>query len=645
MMNFLRTVCAVPDVQVGNVEYNCKKILDVLRQTKADIIAFPELCLTGYTCGDLFFQEALLGQATEALKILAHNVKEENGMVIVGLPVEIAGQLYNCAAVLCSGKILGLVPKTFLPNYHEFYEKRWFSSSEELEIKTISSKLFALEENYEIPVGRKLLFSGAENVKIGIEICEDLWAPLPPSTFAALNGAEVIVNISASNETIAKASYRKELIRQQSARLLCAYLYASAGYNESTTDLVFSGSAMIAENGTIIKENQNFVDNDYTLHADIDIGALKADRKKIKSFQDASFIYGKQEKYEIIRCLDNASVSAGELRQVKKLPFVPDARKDRLERCNQIFLMQVAGLKKRLQITGCKPVIGVSGGLDSTLALLVSVEAMRQLRRPVSDVYGITMPCFGTSERTYKNSIHLMQTLGISWREIVIKEAVQTHFRDIGHNDEIHDLTYENSQARERTQILMDFAGQIGGLVVGTGDLSELALGWCTYNGDHMSMYGVNASIPKTLIRWMIDSIAEYDVFSQSTEILKDIIDTPISPELLPPDEKGTISQKTEDLVGPYALHDFFLYYMLRYGFEPKKIYWLACRAFQDEFDSAIIKRWLITFYKRFFTQQFKRSCMPDGVKVGSICLSPRGDWRMPSDASAALWIKKAESL
>lgn len=645
MMDFLRAACSVPDVQVGNVEYNCTKILETLKNIQADILAFPELCLTGYTCGDLFFQETLLRQAGQGLKLIAENTEKKQGIVIVGLPVELEGQLYNCAAVLCSGKICGIVPKTFLPNYNEFYEKRWFSSAQELTDMVISSQAFGIEEAYDIPVGRNLLFTVADTVKMGIEICEDLWAPLPPSTFAALNGAEIIVNISASNETLAKRAYRNELIRQQSARLLCAYLYTSAGSNESTADLIFSGSTVIAENGSILKENQNFIDNDYTLCADLDIGVLKADRRKLKSFKDAGFVYGKKEKYQTVLCPHGKSISAGQLREVKKLPFVPAARKDRLERCRDIFCMQVAGLKKRLQTTGCKAVVGVSGGLDSTLALLVSVEAMRQLGRPAKDVYGITMPCFGTSARTHTNSIRLMETLEISWREIDIKEAVQKHFQDIGQDERVHDLTYENSQARERTQILMDFAGKIGGLVVGTGDLSELALGWCTYNGDHMSMYGVNASIPKTLIRWMIDSIAEYDAFAQSSQILKDIVDTPISPELLPPDEAGTIAQKTEDLVGPYVLHDFFLYYVLRYGFEPEKIYLLACRAFQGDFEPNEIKKWLVSFYRRFFSQQFKRNCMPDGVKVGTICLSPRGDWRMPSDAHAALWIKKAENL
>lgn len=645
MMDFLRAVCAVPDVQVGNTEYNCEKILEMLKDVQADIIAFPELCITGYTCGDLFLQETLLRQAAQGLKLLAENMQKENGTVVVGLPVEIEGQLYNCAAVLCGGKICGIVPKTFLPNYNEFYEKRWFSSAQELDNTVISSRAFKIKEEYDIPVGRNLLFTVVDCVKMGVEICEDLWAPLPPSTFAALNGAEVIVNISASNETIAKRAYRNELIRQQSARLLCAYLYASAGSNESTADLIFSGSAVIAENGLVLKENQQFIDNNYMLCADLDIGVLKADRRKMKSFKDAGFVYGKKEIYQTVPCSNECSVSMGQLRGIRKFPFVPTARKDRLERCRDIFCMQVAGLKKRLKTTGCKAVVGVSGGLDSTLALLVSVEAMRQLGRPAEDVFGITMPCFGTSERTRSNSVRLMETLGICWREINIKESVQKHFQDIGQDDRVHDLTYENSQARERTQVLMDFAGKIGGLVVGTGDLSELALGWCTYNGDHMSMYGVNASIPKTLIRWMIDSIAEYDVFAQSSQVLKDIIDTPISPELLPPDAAGKIAQKTEELVGPYVLHDFFLYYVLRYGFAPEKIYLLACRAFQEDFVPSEIKKWLISFYKRFFSQQFKRNCMPDGVKVGSICLSPRGDWRMPSDADAALWIKKTENL
>jgi NAD+ synthase (glutamine-hydrolysing) len=455
-------------------------------------------------------------------------------------------------------------------------------------------------------------------------------------------GAEIIFNLSASNEVIAKRQYRKNLVSQQSARCLCAYVYCSAGCTESTQDLVFSGHSIVAENGAVLAENENLLDTDYVLTMDLDLGKIRADRMKNRSFADAARVYGKPAQLvEIPKIWD----SDGNLYPLQKLPFVPSSRQDRQTRCQSIFQMQVAGLKKRMTVTGGKAVVGVSGGLDSTLALLVAAEATRQLGRPASDVVGITMPCFGTTDRTFQNSLTLMKTLGVTSLTIPIAAAVEQHFRDLGHDKAITDLTFENSQARERTQVLMDYAGKVGGFVVGTGDLSELALGWCTYNADHMSMYGVNASIPKTLIRWMIDALVEYNIFPDSTAVLRDVLDTPISPELLPPDENGKIAQQTEDIVGPYALHDFFLYYVLRFGFTPEKIFCLACRAFQEDFDRETIKKWLKTFYRRFVYQQFKRSCLPDGVKVGSVCLSPRGDWRMPSDASAAAWLGRAEQL
>ncbi|MGN1081369.1 MAG: NAD(+) synthase, partial [Acutalibacteraceae bacterium] len=463
---------------------------------------------------------------------------------------------------------------------------------------------------------------------VSAEICEDLWTPLPPSTYQAMAGAELIVNLSASNETIGKRRYREGLIFQQSARNICGYVYVSAGADESTTDLIFSGCTLFAENGTMLKRNENLIDSGYVISCDFDIQKLRADRLKNKSFKDCASVFGNNEPCRKI-FVNNRNLgtrSNGELYKIEKLPFVPASKKDRLERCRDIFQMQVSGLKKRMKTTGGKPVIGISGGLDSTLALLVCAEAAKQLKKPCGDVIGITMPGFGTTDRTHSNSQELMQTLGVRNEEISIKDACTQHFRDIGHDINRYDLTFENSQARERTQILMDYAGMNGGFVVGTGDLSELALGWCTYNADQMSMYGVNSSIPKTLVRWMIDSLIEYNVFPKSTPVLRDILDTPISPELLPPDEKGKISQKTEDLIGPYALHDFYLFYVMRYGFEPEKIYVLAKMAFKNDFDDATIKKWLVSFYRRFFSQQFKRSCMPDGVKVGSISLSPRGD-------------------
>ena len=642
MFDFLRAACVVPDIRVADTEYNLGQILEKLKNLRADVIVFPELCLTGYTCGDLFFQETLRHRAAESLGLLAKEVREENGTVVVGLPVELAGQLYNCAAVLCGGKICGIVPKTFLFG-GPLPEERWFSAASALNTASISSAVFGMKEIYEIPVGRNLLFTIAKGVTMGVEIGSEPLAPLAPGMFAALNGAQVIVNPAADCALAEEGEQGRERIRLQSERLRCAYLVASAGRTESTTDFVFSGKAVFAENGIILKQNEVAADTNYILCADIDVGLLKAERRK--GFWETAALYGRQEVYRGILCSEQESASCGQLRTIKKRPFVPEEETIRSTYCRDVFFVQASALQKRLQVTGCRAVVGVSGGLDSTLALLVAVEAMRRLGKPASEVYGITMPCFGTSTRTYKNSIMLMEALGVTQKEIVIRESVQKHFLDIGHDESVHDLTYENSQARERTQVLMDFAGSVGGLVVGTGDLSELALGWCTYNGDHMSMYGVNGSIPKTLIRWVIDRIAQEEAYANCRVVLADILDTPISPELLPPDEAGTILQKTEDLVGPYVLHDFFLYYVLRYGFEPEKIYYLACRAFEQELDAAVIKKWLVSFYRRFFTQQFKRSCMPDGVKATRLGLSPRGDWQMPSDASAAAWIKKAESL
>ena len=649
MLEFIRIAAAVPKVSVGNVDANVKEILqkiDEAEQENVQLTVFPELCLTGYTCADLFFQETLLFAAREGLREIVLHSRGLKSAIAVGLPLVINGGLYNCGAVIYDGKLYGLVPKTYIPNYNEFYEARWFVSGAVLSARSLSPAEAGLSEvqTEEIPVGTGLIFE-TKDFRFGAEICEDLWATVPPGSYLALNGAEVMINLSASNETISKRRYRRALVQQQSASQMSAYVYVSAGCTESTTDLIFSGHSLVCENGRVLAENKKTIDSDYLLYCDVDLGKLRADRRKIKTFaQSVAQCASAMACRTVFLPLETAENNLN-FYPVNKLPFVPDVKRDRAERCMDIFEMQVMGLKKRMEVTGARPVVGVSGGLDSTLALLVCTEAARRCNRPLTDVVGITMPCFGTTDRTYRNSLELMKALGITDLEIPIKAAVEQHFQDIGHDRSVPDLTFENSQARERTQVLMDYAGKIGGFVVGTGDLSELALGWCTYNADHMSMYGVNAGIPKTLVRWMIDSIMECEFFKNSSAVLKDILDTPISPELLPPDEKGQIAQQTEEIVGPYALHDFFLYYMLRYGFAPKKIFALACKAFSEDFDRATVKKWLINFYRRFFTQQFKRSCLPDGVKIGSICLSPRGDWRMPSDASAELWLKQAKEL
>ncbi len=646
MYDIIRTAAAVPNVSVGNVKENLKNILEKATQAEnrgVQLTVFPELSLCGYTCADLFFQQSLLKACIDAVKEIVFFSKNKETILAVGLPLSIDNMLYNCAAVIHNGEICGIVPKTYIPNYNEFYENRWFSSGVQLKRHFLPSSFFGLEGK-DIPMGSGLIFDTG-SFTFAAELCEDLWATVSPGSIAALNGAEVIINLSASNETISKRAYRRSLISQQSASQISAYIYASAGYNESTTDLIFSGHSVICENGRILKENADSIDNDYILISDIDLGKIRTDRLKIKTFAQSCSMYSGMFEHSTVLINCKSKDITPDFYEVDKLPFVPKTKKDRAQRCAEIFSMQVMGVKKRMEVTNARPVIGVSGGLDSTLALLVCTEAARRAGRPLTDVVGITMPCFGTTDRTYKNSIKLMESLGITAVEIPIKSAVTQHFNDIGHDGKTLDLTFENAQARERTQVLMDYAGKIGGFVAGTGDLSELALGWCTYNADHMSMYGINCSIPKTLVRWMIDSIMEYDVFKASSDILKDILDTPISPELLPPDENGEILQQTEEIVGPYALHDFFLFYVMRYGFAPQKIFELAAKAFSDDFDKKTIKKWLVSFYKRFFSQQFKRSCLPDGVKVGSICLSPRGDWRMPSDASSQLWTEQAENI
>lgn len=645
MLDFIRIACAVPPVQVGNVIQNTQDIRGFLARADeqgADIVLFPELSLTGYTCQDLFFQDRLNEAAIYGLEQIAACTASHPAITaVVGLPVRTGQQMFNCAAVVSQGKVWGLVPKTYIPNYNEFYEKRWFSSASDLTLETVTLSASLRD----IPILKQGLFRLGDGVTLGIEICEDLWTPIAPSAILALSGAEIILNLSASNETVGKAAYRRDMVRHQSGSLNCVYAYCSAGFTESTQDMVFSGQSMIAENGTFLAQSQDPIATDYLLVQDCDLGRIRSERRKNKSFQDVAAQY-RDRLASPIPVNASAPRSDGTLYPLQKHPFLPASRQDRAQRCREIFHLQAAGLKRRLSIIGnACPVIGISGGLDSTLALLVSVEAMRQLGRPASDVHGITMPCFGTSDRTYRNSWTLMQALGITCKEVSIKEAVSRHFSDIGHDPQVHNGTYENAQARERTQVLMDYAGMVNGIVVGTGDLSELTLGWCTYNGDHMSMYGVNASVPKTLVRWMVDAISEMPEYTAAHDVLQDILDTPISPELLPPDPHGKIAQQSEDLVGPYALHDFFLYYVLRFGFTPRKVYTLACRAFAKDYDTATIKKWLKTFYRRFFTQQFKRSCMPDGVKVGTVTLSPRGDWRMPSDACAQVWLEEADTL
>ena len=638
MLDYIRIACAVPELQVANVEKNTRDICDFMEKADAqnvDVLLFPELAMTGYSCGDLFLQDALHNAVeTGFAQILRCSAKHSKLTVVVGLPVRCGMKLLNCAAVISGGGVLGMVPKTYLPDYGESNESRWFSPWTEHDHVVLAQN--------PAWVNSKAMFCVGDS-QIGVEICEDLFAPIPPSSALALSGAEVIVNLAASPEIAGKRKTRRDRVAAQSAACKCVYAYASAGYSESTSDLVFSGHSIIAENGTVLCENSALTDTGYLLVQDCDLGKIRAERRRNSTFRTAALPHrgGFTEGYTADRKLR----SDGTLYPLQKLPFIPSTAEERKAYCLDVFQLQVTGLKQRLKTINSNAVIGISGGLDSTLALLVAVEAMGQLGRPYTDVYGVTMPCFGTSDRTYNNSWELMKKLGIDAREISIRDAVTLHFKDIGHDMNVHNGTYENSQARERTQILMDYASTVNGIVVGTGDLSELALGWCTYNGDHMSMYGVNGTIPKTLIRWIIEAVADLPTFAPAKAVLMDILDTPISPELLPPDAEGKISQQTEDLVGPYALHDFFLYHILRYGFTPTKIYTMACRAFRDDFEPDVIKKWLRTFYWRFFTQQFKRNCMPDGAKAGPLGLGPRGDWKMPSDASGRVWIAEIENL
>ncbi len=644
MFDYFRIACAVPDVEVADINFNIfqtKKFISEAVDKKVDLLVFPELGITGYTCADLFFQNALINEAAKGINSIVEFSKDTDTVIAVGAPITVNGSIYNCAVIIYNGAVYGVIPKKYTPNYGEFSEKRYFDSAVNLKTDIISSQYFGLNDEYDIPVGNGVFY--IKGAKIAFEICEDLFAPSPVSTDLCLCGAEIIANLAASNETAGKHKLRTELVKNQSLKTNCAYAFCSAGCKESTSGLVFSGHCIVAENGKITAETQDNITSDCMIIKDVDLGKIRHDRISNTTFTDCK-AYCKTE-FDNYFITDDYSEADGEYAFVSKLPFIPSTEKERTERCLSIFNIQVAGLIKRLEKTGCKPVIGISGGLDSTLALLVSVEAVKKLGKPLTDVVGITMPCFGTTDRTYNNAVSLMKSLGITNLEINIKDACLQHFKDIGHNENDYDLTYENSQARERTQVLMDYAGRVGGLVIGTGDMSEMALGWCTYNGDHMSMYGVNSGVPKSLIRWIIDSLINNGYFKNSREYLEDIVNTPISPELLPPDAKGEIAQQTESIVGPYALHDFFLYNILRFGFEPEKIYFLAKKAFEEDFDGETILKWLKIFYRRFFTQQFKRSCMPDGVKIGSVGISPSTDLKMPSDACANIWLKKLDNI
>ena len=637
---FVKVASAVPSVKVADCRYNILQIESLIAQAEGkgiEVICFPELSITAYTCGDLFSQQLLLDEAEMALISLLDFTRSLNIISIVGFPLPYRGTLLNCAAVIQKGKILGLVPKTYLPNYKEFYEQRWFTSGTTFPDSSVKIC------GQQVPLGNNLIFQSS-NFSFGVEICEDVWAPIPPSSIAALRGAEIIFNLSADNEGIGKHQYLKSLLAQQSARCLSGYVFSGCGFGESSQDLVFAGKAFIYENGSLLCEGERFSLKEQLITSEIDVERLRMERQVNTTFAANM----NQCDLSQVRYIDTELIVPKEFKLSRTFdpsPFVPKGEALN-ERCKEIFAIQTQGLAKRLVHTHAQNVIvGISGGLDSTLALLVCVKTFDLLGLSRKNIIGITMPGFGTTGRTYNNAIHLMKELGITIREISIKEACLQHFKDLDIDPNVHDVTYENSQARERTQILMDAANQSNGLVIGTGDLSELALGWATYNGDHMSMYGVNASIPKTLVRHLVHWVAMQEMDDTCRETLLDIIDTPISPELIPADENGEIQQKTEDPVGPYELHDFFLYYTLRFGFRPAKIYMIAQEAFKDSYTDEVIKKWLTIFFRRFFAQQFKRSCLPDGPKVGSCSLSPRGDWRMPSDASSASWLEECAAL
>ena len=631
---FVKVAAATPDIRVADVEFNTQNIINAMEEAQkngAKILVFPELCVTGYTCSDLFDHSVLLKASRKALLEIAENTNDKDMLVFVGAPLEVNGKLYNVAAAMNQGEIIGFTTKTFLPNYGEFYEMRQFTPGPQ----TVREITF---EGKKIPFGPQILFQaeGMEELVVAAEICEDVWSPVPPSIQAALEGATVIVNCSASDETIGKDTYRRALISGQSARLISGYIYANAGEGESTTDLVFGGHNIIAENGTILKESSRYVNE--IIYSEIDLQRITGERRKNTTFQPL-------DEETLVRVPFTVEETKTLLtRTFPKKPFVPSDEQTRAQRCEEILTIQAMGLKKRLAHTNARTaVVGISGGLDSTLALLVTARAFDMLGRDKKDIIAVTMPCFGTTDRTYQNACEMSKKVGATLIEVPIADAVNVHFRDIGHDPEDHSVTYENCQARERTQVLMDIANKTWGMVIGTGDLSELALGWATYNGDHMSMYGVNASVPKTLVRHLVKYAADDTKDEALKNVLYDVLDTPVSPELLPPKD-GDIAQKTEDLVGPYELHDFFLYFMLRFGYEPSKIFRIACMTFDGEYDKETIFKWLETFCRRFFSQQFKRSCLPDGPKVGTVALSPRGDWRMPSDACVAVWMKDLEA-
>ena len=637
---FVKVASAIPRVRVADCAFNASQIekeIIIADGKGVEIIVFPELCLTGYTCGDLFAHSLLLESAELGLMQILNNTRQLDIISILGMPVPLNGMLLNAAVVIQKGKVLGVVPKTYLPNYKEFYEKRWFTSASEV----MEPMVRLCGQN--VPLNACLLFDTA-GTTFGIELCEDLWAPIPPSSALALQGAEIIFNLSADNEGVGKHNYLRSLIAQQSARCIAGYVFSSCGFGESTTDVVFAGNALIYENGTLLASGKRFSFEEQVVISEIDVERLRTERRVNTTFASCRA----QTAQGVARHIATEYVNARDLQLTRTFdphPFVPQGPMLD-ERCEEIFSIQVSGLAQRLTHTHAKSaVVGISGGLDSTLALLVCVQTFDKLGLSRKGIIGVTMPGFGTTDRTHSNAVDLMESLGVTIREVSIKDACLQHFKDIGHNPEVHDVTYENSQARERTQILMDIANQTNGLVIGTGDLSELALGWATYNGDHMSMYGVNASVPKTLVKHLVKWVAENGMGEASRKTLLDIVDTPISPELIPADEDGNIRQITEDLVGPYELHDFFLYYFLRFGFAPSKIYFLAVRTFKGVYDEETVKKWLQTFCRRFFNQQFKRSCLPDGPKVGSVSLSPRGDWRMPSDASSALWLNDVAPL
>lgn len=639
---FIKVASAIPHVKVGDCQYNLQEIEQMIARAEGmgvEIIVFPELCLTGYTCQDLFRQQLLLDAAEQSVLMLLDFTRQLDIIAIVGMPLQAGNLMLNCAAVIQKGELLAIIPKTYLPNYNEFYEKRWFASAQDLHPTKI---IYAGSKT--LVTSQPTIFRTYTGATFGVELCEDVWAPEPPSTKLTLAGADIIFNLSASDELIGKNTYLHQLLSQQSARTMSSYVYSSSGFGESTQDVVYGGNALIYENGICIAESERFSFEPQMVIQQVDYEKLRSERRNNTTFVNAQRTSYNDDEIRFIDCHSVSSEDFELMRNINPTPFIPQT-KDMKASCEEIFNIQVAGLAKRIVHTNCKTVvIGISGGLDSTLALLVCVKTFDKLKMPRTGIVGVTMPGFGTTDRTYNNAIKLMQSLGITIKEISIKDSCIQHFKDIEHDINVHDITYENGQARERTQILMDLSNKLNGMVIGTGDLSELALGWATYNGDHMSMYGVNVSIPKTLIRYLVQYVAESGIDEESKETLLDIIDTPISPELIPADELGNIKQKTEDLVGPYILHDFFLYYTLRCGFRPSKIYMLAKHAFSGDseyhYDQETIKKWLQTFIRRFFSQQFKRSCLPDGPKVGSVSLSPRGDWRMPSDANSALWLK-----